>query len=241
MLAVMGVVDPSVGAASFLSLKDKAAYETTCVACREEVRSPFIHHSFTMCRRIINEADEGPVGALVRLMFRRGRRHKNLTSLVLTESLITDESLMTIARCCPNLTSLDVRCTKGLSEDALIFVMNQCRRLKSIVGCRCIGDQTIEAIAANCKNLTSLDVSYTGGYITDMSIASIAAECPKLTELNVALNHHVTIQSLRTITTHCPRLTFVDFEGCAKWRDIEAVLVAYPNIKTYNPTTLRYT
>jgi hypothetical protein len=213
-LAVMGGVDPSVGAASFLSLKDKAAYETACVTCRKEVRSPFIHHSFIIRGRIIFiEAAEGSVGAMVRWMFSHGRRHKNLTSLVLIESLITDESLMTIARCCPNLTLLDIRCTRGLSEDALVFVMKHCRRLKSIVGCRCIGDHTIEAIAANCKNLNSLNVNYTGGYTTDESIASIAAECPGLTELNVALNHHITIQSPQTVTACCHRLTFTDFGG----------------------------
>jgi hypothetical protein len=210
MLYVMGVIDPSVGAASFLNLKDNAAYETACVTCREEVRGSFIHHYFATRGRIINEAAGGSVGALMRWMF-DGRRHINLTSLVIIESLITDESLIMIARCCPNLTLLDIRCTRGLSEDALIFVMKHCRRLKTIVGCRCTGDDITEAIAANCKNLTSLNVNYTGGYTTDESV-SIAAECPGLTELNVALNHHIKNQPPRTVTC-CHRLTFTDFGG----------------------------
>jgi hypothetical protein len=235
MLAVMGV-DPSVGAASFLSLEDKAAYETVCVACREEVRSPFIHRSFEMNEHVIKKV-------MMRWMFNHGRRHKNLTSLVLTECLISSESLMMIARCCPNLTLLNIEGSNGFTQDALVFAMNHWRRLKSIDMRLCwgVGDQTVEAVAANCKNLTYLKVSHTTGDVTDESIALIAAECPELTELNVSGHHHMTIQSLRAITAYCPKLTFVNFNGVARWRDIEAVLSAYPNIKTYNTTTFRFT
>jgi hypothetical protein len=249
-------VDHSTGPASFLDIEDVVAFETVSRDCREVTRSHNLMRSFSVTEDRLDSKKARGINEMVSWMFGNGRLHKNLTSFVYSccnsddadYPSLTDDSLMMVARCCPNLNLVVIKLCSDITEDAFVFLVNHCSGLTSINmdGCWDVGDRLLMAVATDCKNLTSL--SAVGcNELTDEGIASIADGCQKLTLLNVA-HCYLTIESMLTIAIGCPRLTTLNFTGCPGFYDsgypdidfdnyesIVTILNDHPNIRFFEP------
>jgi len=137
----------------------------------------------------------------------------DLSSLDVSNSIVTDTALKAVAVACPLLSSLNVGGTNKITDEGIMAIAASCHMLASldVSGTGKVSDEGIEAIAASCPALTSLDVWGTGGRITDKGIKAIAASCPALTSLNVRFTEgKVTNEGIHAIVASCPALTSLD-------------------------------
>ncbi|TKY75030.1 F-box protein [Spatholobus suberectus] len=97
---------------------------------------------------------------------------------------IGDESLMAVAKCCPNLQQL-VLIGMNPSKACLEMLASNCRSLEQLglCGSDAVGDTEICCIAAKCVALKEVYIE--GCLVSDRGIEELAATCPNLVRVKV--------------------------------------------------------
>ncbi|KAL6050828.1 Lysine-specific demethylase 2A [Balamuthia mandrillaris] len=108
--------------------------------------------------------------------------------------LITDESVLKLAKNCVYLESLDLQLCKRITDESLV------------------------AIAGHCLNLKELNLSWCA--ITDRALVAIVEACHKtLAKLNINACKKITFQSMNRLATLCTNLESLKVSLCINGMD----------------------
>lgn len=148
---------------------------------------------------------------------------KSLTTLSLSNCrktyIITDTSMIVLAKSCYKLQLLCLAYLSSLSDVSVIALAYHCTGLQvlDLSGNRTISDAAIVAVSQDCSAIHTLALGLCRN-ISDTSITAIAQRCVGLRSLNVTGNSRITdmcivvmselshhLQSLNV--THCNRIT----------------------------------
>eukprot|EP00127_Corallochytrium_limacisporum_P006439 Clim_evm29s227 gene=Clim_evmTU29s227 len=129
---------------------------------------------------------------------------------------LTPEGMISFAKQCPDLESVDVGNVSGIDAETLPALAQALGpKLQSLVlaGNRRINGHALATMASLCPQLESLDV--TGcGMLTDMGIVSLVQSCPGLRSLNLSLLGRVSDGGCEAIALHCRNLEELNIRGC---------------------------
>eukprot|EP00854_Cymbomonas_tetramitiformis_P003307 gene3307-4161_t len=135
--------------------------------------------------------------------------------------LITDASILSIAKNCPKLRCLGL-CDTGVADASIQQVAKLCPELEYLdVAMTGVSDTSIEMIARRCLQLKYLDVAHCD--VSDKSIRTVGEKCQQLTYLVVSNTEKVTEKSLQNVAKNCPRLLSIEWEECLGINDVEAL------------------
>lgn len=170
--------------------------------------------------------------------------HKDILELDLTESSVTDESLLEIEKC-KYLTKLDLNSMKknrtDITSEKLERLLRSLQYLRVLYLRRCkfVDDRPI-CVAAKCQFLTELNLSGCV-LVTDISVVALSKFAPELkclnlsrtqvtdfgllslangvcskmlSELQVPYCENVTDEGISILNEHCPKLAILIFHGC---------------------------
>jgi hypothetical protein len=139
----------------------------------------------------------------------------NLKKLVLNSSLISDDTIILIAECCPKMIHLNLGGCRRITDAGMIQVAQYCRDLEelNLTFCRTITDKSMEKIGEYCKKLTSLDINECQS-ISSIGIKSLAVKCLTLEKLDLTYNRHVDFSTVESVINSCQRLQLIDVYSC---------------------------
>ena len=92
--------------------------------------------------------------------------------------VLTDVSIVEVARMCPNLEVLDVSACELLTDVSIVEVARMCPKLMqlNLHGCSNLTDVSIVEVARWCSKLKWLDVSGCSK-LTNVSVVEVASKC----------------------------------------------------------------
>jgi len=159
---------------------------------------------------------------------------RTLTSLRLTGSNVTWESVLLVTSRCSNLEDLGLARARDLclaygqtqihTKNALISISNLSKLTTldlSDLG-KVVGDSVVVAITLACSELKALHLQRSS--ITDKAVNAIGRNCPKLQSLDLSRNADIGSSALSRSVASLPLLQNFFCKGCPQLRD--SVLVA---------------
>ena len=120
---------------------------------------------------------------------------------------------MSVYDTCKELTSIDLRNEKDITDVGVSSLTEGCSQLVIINVARCdqLTDVSLAAIGETCKGLTSIDMSWRNEKdITDVGVSSLTEGCSQIVIINVARCDQLTDASLAAIGETCKGLTSID-------------------------------
>ena len=148
--------------------------------------------------------------------------HCDLKSVDLSnKDNITDESILALAKNCPNLEVL--RCDSFDKDDARItdaavLALARCTRLETLdlAGFGAVTDASIVPLVTRCRSLLDLCLNFCS--VSDVGVMSIARNCPMITALSLGGESrvHESIihdKSIVALASGCPRLRFLSIDS----------------------------
>ena len=140
----------------------------------------------------------------------------HLQSLSLTSGVITDTSLLAIARCCTELESLWL---SGYSMP------------RSRVGQMKISDAGLIEIQKGCPRLSGISVDCET--ITDLGIAEFSG----LNTFRLKRNNAVTLPAIEALVRRSPNLQYFELQGCLNFR--QPLVHSLKHFRTSHPKLMR--
>ena len=100
-------------------------------------------------------------------------------------------------------------------DAAVASVVSKCPQLSSLDlrYCRTITDVALRAVASSCPQLSSLSLGYCNK-IADAAVAAVAKGCPKLSSLDLGCCDMITDGAVVTVASGCPQLSSLHLESC---------------------------
>ena len=97
-------------------------------------------------------------------------------------------------------------------DAAVASVVSKCPQLSSLDlrYCRTITDVALRAVASSCPQLSSLSL----GYCNKIADAAVAKGCPKLSSLDLGCCDMITDGAVVTVASGCPQLSSLHLESC---------------------------
>jgi hypothetical protein len=145
--------------------------------------------------------------------------HPLLTSLNLGGSSQNDcpqviDGIKSVAKCCPNLTCLDLTACQTISDTSINYLANYCVKLRELYmhNAYAITDSSIKNLAEHCPNLIMLNLR-SCKQLTDDSIKSLAKHCPNLTCLDLEYCEYVTDSSVEELVKNNKQLKSIGLGG----------------------------
>ena len=155
---------------------------------------------------------------------RRARGAARRVDLRTCIASITDKGIAALARCCPQLRSVDVSGTTGrpnetLTDAGATALAQGCPQLSSVnfECCDKLTDAGATALAQGCPQLSS--VNFMGCGMTDAGAKALAQGCPQLSSVSFEGCRKLTDAGAKALAQGCPKLSSVDFRGCGKLTD----------------------
>ena len=145
----------------------------------------------------------------------------NLMSLDLSGSSgVTGDADITQAATFPNLVFLNLRNCRELTGDTLVPIAGRFPNLVSLnlSGCGGLNDAALANTAARLPGMVYLNLSGCS-QLTDQGIASLSANCQNLMSLNLSDCHELTDAAIIALASHCPYLTFLTLCECDQVTD----------------------
>jgi hypothetical protein len=161
-----------------------------------------------MCSELVDfSADDCSSECFVKIV--RGCTKLRRIRLVTATSL-TDESITSLADCCPDLEFLNVPHCAEVAIDRLA----QCSKMKriNVNYCDNISDDAIVSLARAWPLLTVISLISTS--ITDASISALCQHCPLLTSLSFADCANITDTTIIAVAEKLPAIQYAWFSGC---------------------------
>ena len=140
----------------------------------------------------------------------------HLRSLALTSGVITDTSLLAIARCCTELESL------WLSGYMVP---------RSLVGKMMISDAGLIEIQKGCPRLSGISVDCET--ITDLGIAEFSG----MNTFRLKKNNAVTLPAIEALVRRSPNLQYFELQGCLNFR--QPLVHSLQEFRTSHPKLMR--
>nr|CAB3221472.1 protein AMN1 homolog [Phallusia mammillata] len=162
--------------------------------------------------------------------------HKELD---LSECMITDKSLLTIAKICQRLLKIDLNSPKGFRKGPTSMGIRRCgescKLLQTVFLRRCenVDDEGIIAIAENCKFLRKLNISGCV-LVGDDSLKALSTHCKQLAHINFSATFVTDHGVLCLANGECSEtLKEVHMSNCKSLTDIavECVATSCPSLE----------
>eukprot|EP01032_Pedospumella_encystans_P009093 gene9093-10736_t len=97
--------------------------------------------------------------------------------LLYNNALLTDDVLLTIARCLPQMQSIRIEWCERISTAGVVALVQSMTILHTIhLNSLHITDAAVQAVGTHCRSLTDLDVSYCSA-ITDYAFTTLNVTC----------------------------------------------------------------
>ena len=127
---------------------------------------------------------------------------------------LTDELAISLIKNCAGLTSVDL--TNSCITDATIVALAEnCRALKQVrlVRCRNITDVSGAALAEKCSELAQVDFTNCTE-LTDVAVVALATSCPQLEGVNLSGCKKIGDASVLALAANCPQLRRLHLFEC---------------------------
>eukprot|EP00794_Sanderia_malayensis_P003601 gene3601-4109_t len=132
---------------------------------------------------------------------------------------ITDKGVVSVANYCTRVREFSVSDCPRVSDSGLKFFVKKCHGLRYIGIAKCsVTDDTVKYIAKYCKNLRYLNMNMCHS-ISDEGVARVVQNCEKLRALDVGKCEKVSDTSLNFIAVNCPQLRRLSIKGCDRITD----------------------
>ena len=163
----------------------------------------------------------------------------SLTTIDLSECIVSDKSLEIIAATSPCLSKIDLNATKGnrseITSPGVIALSKGCSLLHTVYLRRCVNvtDEAITELSRNCRRLRQLNV---GGcpQITDISLAAIGENSAALVSLNVS-GSSITDQGIQHLCKGASRKTLneLHINNCSNLTDesVNLITITCPSMQ----------
>eukprot|EP00899_Mesostigma_viride_P008376 jgi/Mesvir1/1753/Mv11890-RA.1 len=131
-------------------------------------------------------------------------RCPRLTSLDISGCKLENTSIKAVARSCPGLVHLSFNACYLITDDSLISLGRCCRQLETLEAAHTeVTDSGVAVLVRNCPLLRRVALPR----VTDASMGLVAEHCPQLEWLDVPDERHgVTDVGLKLIAASCPRI-----------------------------------
>lgn len=141
--------------------------------------------------------------------------YKTLENLVINDINLTDEQLIAILKCCPNLNSINLQDCENLTEISLFLLSILCPKLTKINlnNCWLISDKVINSFAKNYTNLLELDIGDCI-FITDESLIKLLYNCKNLKSINLTNNNYIDDNFILKLMKFDYKLKYINITGC---------------------------
>lgn len=140
------------------------------------------------------------------------QKYKNITSLKLINSVISDDIIFTLVKSLYNLKKLDISGIMGFSSISIATIGMNCTKLTEFnASNNKLSDNGFEIIFTNCFDLEKvfLDMNYN---LTNKSVR-LLANCPKLTHLSLKNCSNITIDGIIDLSINCLDLIEINITG----------------------------
>lgn len=156
------------------------------------------------------------------------KRCPNLQSLDISNTRATDKTLMGLAQNCPTLVNLSVRACEDITDEAVITLARSCHSLASLdlnSSCNKVTDIGVSAIAENCPLMTSLDLSDCRN-VSNIAVIALALNCKSLNTLKLSGCKNITDAAVITLAQNCPLLSVLHFRHCRELTDATLMVLS---------------
>jgi hypothetical protein len=129
---------------------------------------------------------------------------------------INDTGLARLAECCPHLEDIRVKGQLRIRDAGVVAIASKCSNLKVLCleGCSEVTDTAVLSLATHATKLQALDVSYCH-QITDYALVQLATRCTLLCDLNISECHLVTDAAIAIIAdVRGSSLQYLKLGGC---------------------------
>lgn len=131
---------------------------------------------------------------------------------------IGDETILSLAKFCDNLETLNIGGCRDVSNDAIKLLATACRNnLKNLRmdWCLNIADSSLSCILSQCRNLVALDIGCCEE-VTDTAFHLISGEEPglRLNFLKVSNCPKITVVGIGILVGKCSYLEYLDVRSC---------------------------
>ena len=132
---------------------------------------------------------------------------------------ISDKALISIANYCTGIKELSVSDCINIGDSGCKFLVKKCHELRYISLAKCaISDDTVKCIAKYCKKIRYLNLHMCHS-VGDEGVARVAQNCEKIRALDIGKCEKVTDTSLNFISVNCPHLRRLNIKGCERMTD----------------------
>lgn len=159
--------------------------------------------------------------------------HLNLGSC--TNNNSCNRVAVELARCCPNLRSVDFWRSRSLTSIGLSALVRGCKQLEELDLGWCIQlkskDGCFQEIAEHCPNLKKLFVTANRG-LCNADLDLLSLNCQKLEQLDVLGTREITNDSILRLLDRCQALELLDLSFCERvdYPTLEPVLATRPRM-----------
>ncbi|CAH1784907.1 unnamed protein product [Owenia fusiformis] len=124
---------------------------------------------------------------------------------------ITDDALITLAKCCKGLRDIELNST-NITDKGVSLLASKCSQLEIVNFGNCLelSDSSIENLAKGCPKLTQLNVE-SCYRITELSLASLAKGCLELEVLNF---DQTSIRTIPVLIVGLRKLSILSLHAC---------------------------
>ena len=165
---------------------------------------------------------------LVNTAFMIAVSHMHMLREVTVSSEISNDALIKLAECCPNLTNIAISYySSHINDTGFASLAECCPQLEHVVlkGQLRLSDAGVMALASKCSNLKTLCLEGCSE-ITDVALLSIATHASKLQALDVSFCHQITDYALVHLATKCSFLCELNISECHFVTDAAIAIIA---------------
>jgi F-box/leucine-rich repeat protein 2/20 len=141
---------------------------------------------------------------------------RKLHTLILTNCLITDETMKTISQVLPALINLCITCCKKITDFGIKYISSGCPKLRELyMRALSVTEDAIISIANGCLDLKILSLAQCYN-ITDTSLLILIEKCINLIVIDLTCCIKITDVGVKEIAYSLPMIQKLCISGCKK-------------------------
>jgi len=158
---------------------------------------------------------------------------KNIRYLSLANQDINYEGLQSLSEGCPNLTNLNLKWCRGVTDRGIGQIVRACSRLQSLfLDGTNVSNTGLASIAAHGKNLWFLSLASAQGIITDEGLQALSEGCPNLGHLNLQGVKNISAKGLKLILQNSKKLYNLNLSKVSLTQnDLTALIPFFRNLR----------
>ena len=170
----------------------------------------------------------------ITVLTRMTEKCKNIKSLDLSGTGVSNHDIVTFVEKCPSITSLNLRSCLDISDEAVAAISRNCSNLKCLdisLTSEFLTDASLVALSQNCQDLEKLNLSSCN--VSDAGVTSLAKNNSSMKDLDLSFCYRINDASV-TAVGKIPTLRYLNLSGIQMITDIAAVSLARRNPSLVN-------